>query len=68
MKAIPLFLISFYRKISFLFPSQCKYYPSCSFYAEKAFLRYPFFKALFLTITRIFRCHPLSKGGYDPLP
>ncbi|MDU4571798.1 MAG: membrane protein insertion efficiency factor YidD, partial [Finegoldia magna] len=26
-----------------------------------------FFKALGLTIWRILRCNPFSKGGYDPL-
>ncbi|MBO5289699.1 MAG: membrane protein insertion efficiency factor YidD [Spirochaetales bacterium] len=54
--------------ISPLFPSSCRFYPSCSEYAKQAFLKYNFVKALVLTIWRILRCNPFSKGGYDPLP
>lgn len=33
-----------------------------------AFGRYGFLKALYYTGKRIFKCHPFSQGGYDPLP
>lgn len=46
----------------------CKYYPTCSNYALQAFEKFNFFKALFLTIIRILKCNPFSKGGYDPVP
>jgi len=63
-----LIFIGFYRKFisPFLIPS-CRFYPSCSEYAEQAFKKYSFFKAFFLTIYRILRCNPWNKGGYDPL-
>lgn len=47
---------------------QCKFIPSCSEYSNQAFKKYPFFKALKLTIKRLIHCHPFSEGGYDPLP
>ncbi|MBQ1972341.1 MAG: membrane protein insertion efficiency factor YidD [Treponema sp.] len=54
--------------ISPFFPSSCRFYPSCSEYAKQAFLKYGFLKASILTIWRILRCNPFSKGGFDPLP
>ncbi|MBO7536554.1 MAG: membrane protein insertion efficiency factor YidD [Bacilli bacterium] len=46
----------------------CKYIPTCSSYSLECFEKYNFFKALGLTIWRILRCNPFSKGGYDPSP
>ncbi|MBO7085703.1 MAG: membrane protein insertion efficiency factor YidD [Bacilli bacterium] len=46
----------------------CKYIPTCSSYSLECFEKYCFFKALGLTIWRILRCNPFSKGGYDPSP
>ncbi|MDP2676887.1 MAG: membrane protein insertion efficiency factor YidD [bacterium] len=46
----------------------CRFYPSCSEYGLMAFGRYGFLKALYYTGKRIFKCHPFSQGGYDPLP
>jgi putative membrane protein insertion efficiency factor len=49
-------------------PSPCRYHPTCSQYGREAFRQHPFVFALSLTIRRILRCHPLAKGGYDPVP
>ena len=46
---------------------KCKYIPTCSNYSIEALTRYGTIKGLFLTIKRILRCNPLSKGGYDPV-
>ncbi len=46
----------------------CRYHPSCSHYAIDAYENYNFFKASLLTVWRILRCNPFSKGGYDPIP
>ncbi len=46
----------------------CRYVPSCSSYALECYQKFNFFKASFLSITRILRCNPLFKGGYDPVP
>ncbi len=62
-------LINFYQKrISPNTNPHCKYSPTCSAYAKEAFSKFNFFYALLLTIYRILRCNPLSKGGYDPVP
>ena len=46
----------------------CRFKPSCSNYAIEAISIYGAFKGSILTIRRIFRCNPWSKGGYDPVP
>ncbi|MFH1902211.1 MAG: membrane protein insertion efficiency factor YidD [Candidatus Omnitrophota bacterium] len=66
-KRIIRFIIALYRKFSFIFPSQCRYVPSCSEYAAQAFLYYSLSRAVKLSFLRILRCNPLVKGGYDPL-
>ncbi|MCM8819253.1 MAG: membrane protein insertion efficiency factor YidD [Candidatus Omnitrophica bacterium] len=67
MKKIALFLISFYKNISFLFPSKCIYTPSCSEYARQALNKYSFFKASRVIFFRIAKCNLFFKGGFDPL-
>ena len=70
MKYICIALIRFYRK--FLSPLKrspcCRFTPTCSAYGLEAFQKRGFFVGLFLTVTRILRCHPFSPGGYDPVP
>lgn len=69
MNKITLGLIHIYQKyISPVFPSSCRFYPSCSEYSKQAFESFGFFKALYLTILRIFKCNPMSEGYFDPLP
>lgn len=46
----------------------CRFTPTCSNYGKEAFQKFNFFKAFYLTVYRIIRCNPLSKGGYDPVP
>ena len=46
----------------------CKFIPTCSEYGLEAIEKYGAFKGGFLTIWRILRCNPFSKGGYDPVP
>lgn len=47
--------------------SMCKFTPTCSNYGIEAIKTYGSIKGTILTIKRIIRCNPLSKGGYDPL-
>lgn len=69
MKWLAIGLIRFYKlSISPLLPNACRYQPTCSQYGLEAFKKYPFFKAAWLTIRRISRCHPWGGHGYDPLP
>lgn len=70
MKKICIKMIRFYQKyISPLKPyGTCKYYPTCSNYAIEAYQKYGFLKGTILSVWRILRCNPFSKGGYDPVP
>ena len=45
----------------------CRYYPSCSQYAENAIKQHGIIKGLWLAFKRLLRCHPWSRGGYDPV-
>lgn len=68
MKRVLIFLVRVYQKcISPLFPPKCRYYPTCSEYFIQAVQKYGAIKGTWLGIKRISRCHPWSKGGYDPL-
>ncbi|HKJ67676.1 MAG TPA: membrane protein insertion efficiency factor YidD, partial [bacterium] len=62
-------LIRFYQSfLSPLFPSACRFYPTCSQYTIEALRTHSFFKALVLGLKRIGKCHPWHAGGYDPVP
>lgn len=69
MKRILLAIIRFYRtSVSPLTASHCKYIPTCSQYGIEAIERFGALKGTALTVWRILRCNPFSKGGYDPVP
>ena len=60
-------LIQLYRMLR---PSRlpvCKYYPTCSRYAEEALQRHGFLKGSWMACLRLLRCHPFHPGGYDPV-
>ena len=46
----------------------CKFIPTCSQYGIEAIEKYGAWKGGWLTVWRILRCNPFSKGGYDPVP
>jgi putative membrane protein insertion efficiency factor len=50
-----------------LFPTTCKYEPSCSEYAIQAVRKYGLFKGSALAGWRLLRCNPWSHGGHDPV-
>lgn len=54
--------------ISPLFPPSCRFIPSCSEYARQALQVHGILKGIGLSIWRLLRCHPLCKGGLDPVP
>ena len=72
MRALPkralLALIRFYRRqISPSTPPSCRFIPTCSEYALQAVEKYGALKGGWLALRRILKCHPLHKGGYDPV-
>jgi len=63
--------LSAYRSTSVIwsFAGACRFYPSCSQYAEAALRGHGGAAGTILILKRICRCHPLSKQhGYDPVP
>jgi len=69
VKRIALGLIRFYQAaISPTMPTLCRFSPSCSQYGYEAVEKHGLVKGVWLTAGRICRCHPLSKGGFDPVP
>lgn len=61
-------LIDLYKRQTADKNPTCRYHPTCSTYARQSFEKHNFFYAGLLTVWRILRCNPLSKGGYDPVP
>lgn len=54
--------------ISPLLGQHCRFHPSCADYAREAVEKHGVFWGLRLGIARIARCHPWSRGGFDPVP
>lgn len=68
LKILVILLIKFYQKaISPSLPRTCRFYPTCSNYSIEAIEKYGILKGGFMSLWRILRCNPLSKGGYDPV-
>ena len=64
-----LFLIKIYKLfLSPFFGQQCRFEPTCSKYSEEAIKKHGSYGGIFLTIKRLFKCHPWGKSGYDPVP
>ena len=60
-------LIEFYRKyLSCMKMQCCRFYPSCSQYAIDAITKYGIMRGMIKGAMRLLRCHPFSRGGYDP--
>ena len=68
MKKILIKLIEIYQKIPGNFHQNCKYIPTCSNYSKEAISRYGALKGSILTIKRLLKCNPVSKGGIDLVP
>jgi len=67
-KKVLIFILRTYKRyLSRILPPSCRFYPTCSMYTIEAIEKYGFFKGGLMTILRILRCNPFSKGGYDPV-
>ena len=68
MQVIALFLLRAYKWIlSPLLPPSCRFVPTCSQYAQEAIAYYGVWRGSWKAAGRILRCHPFSRGGFDPV-
>ena len=66
VRALEIALIRMYRAmLSGWLGGQCRYYPTCSHYAEDAIRQHGVMKGTTLAAWRILRCNPFGKGGID---
>lgn len=55
------------RFVSPLLPPSCRFTPTCSEYAIEALRSRGLAMGMVLAAYRLLRCHPFSRGGYDPV-
>ena len=68
MKKVLIKMIKAYQRMPLSTHSKCKYIPTCSNYAISVINDFGAFKGSLLTIKRIIKCNPFSKGGIDLPP
>ena len=67
-KLVVLQLLRLYKgAVSPLLLPACRYVPSCSEYAMEAVERYGVLRGGGMALSRLLRCHPFVRGGYDPV-
>jgi putative membrane protein insertion efficiency factor len=67
-KLVVLQLLRLYQwAVSPLLLPACRYVPSCSAYAMEAVERYGVLRGGGMALSRLLRCHPFVRGGYDPV-
>ncbi|WP_166422466.1 membrane protein insertion efficiency factor YidD [Paraglaciecola sp. 20A4] len=69
LRKIPIGLIRLYQLwLSPLLGQNCRFHPTCSYYAIEALKTHGILMGGWLSIKRILKCHPLHSGGVDLVP
>ena len=48
-------------------PAACRFTPTCSEYARDAIKEFGLVRGVVRSAGRLLRCHPLHRGGFDPV-
>jgi putative membrane protein insertion efficiency factor len=68
IRALEVGMIRLYRAaLSGWLGGQCRFYPSCSRYAEDAIHQHGALKGPIVAAWRVLRCNPFGSGGVDPV-
>lgn len=69
LRAVLIGIIRVYRAtLSGWLGGQCRFYPTCSRYAEEAIRTQGALRGSGLAVWRILRCNPFGQGGVEPPP
>lgn len=73
MTRLLLALLRFYKRwlspaVHSLGTGGCKFRPTCSEYAAAAIAMYGAWRGGAMAAWRLLRCHPFTRGGFDPVP
>ncbi|NND67924.1 MAG: membrane protein insertion efficiency factor YidD [Halioglobus sp.] len=69
MRHVLIFFLRVYKLcISPFLGNHCRFYPSCSEYAQEAIHTHGAVKGSYLAARRLSKCHPWHEGGEDPVP
>lgn len=66
--ALLLFIRAYRLSLGYVIGGNCRFYPSCSAYAQEAVERCGAIRGSAVAVWRVLRCSPLSTGGVDPPP
>ena len=69
VQSIFIFPVKIYQwVISPIFPSSCRYHPTCSAYMIEAINEWGPLRGTLMGFKRIGSCHPWGGQGHDPVP
>jgi putative membrane protein insertion efficiency factor len=69
MRRLLIALIDVYKAcLSPFLGHHCRFYPTCSSYAQEAIATHGVIKGSKMAIMRLGKCHPWHEGGVDPVP
>ena len=67
-KIIILLILIYQNTFSLIFPSTCRFTPSCSNYMSLSVKKYGPLRGVIMGLKRIFKCHPWSRSNsWDPV-
>ena len=69
MKQVLQFVLRTYKRfVSPALPHSCRFVPTCSEYAFDAIEEHGALRGSWLAMSRLLRCQPFGRSGYDPPP